>query len=224
MIANWGEDLDAAGFVKTKILITEYRFNLWNRLWQTPGAALAEGVRMMLQASSPRVTGIFIHNTPGNALFNYSNGTTWSLTRPPGVPDWPAQVKNGHVIDTHPELGPRYRMLPTGCVQSLLAEACRGELIDAFALGEYGTLTYLLSRKDGEVRLLTANLQAVPVAVKLPGFRVVSAEVFHGKSLDAQPADTAAQPYGVTSVPFNGTVPAHSLTLMRLRRVEGTNR
>ncbi len=224
MIENWSDDLSATGFTKTKILVTEYRFNLWNRYWQTTGTALAEGVRMMLQVANPRVSGIFMHNAPGNAFFNYSNGSTWSLTRPPGEGELPVQVKNGHIVDSHPELGPRYRMLPTGYVQDLLTRTCRGNLVDGVALGDYGNLTYLLTREGGTVRVLVANLQPVSVEVKIPGFTSKSAQVFKGKSLDAEPVDTLEQPYGVQTVPFAGTVPSHSLTLIELAEAAGVKK
>jgi hypothetical protein len=224
MIDNWGDDLNSTGFTKTKILITEYRFNLWNRYWQTAGVALAEGVRMMLQVANPRVSGIFIHNAPGNALFNYSNGITWSLTRPPGEGELPVQVKNGHIVDSHPELGSRYRMLPTGYVQDLLARTCRGTLVDGIALGDYGNVTYLLTRDGGAIRLLVANLQPVPVEVTIPGFTPESAESFQGKSLDAEPADTLEQPYGIQKFSFKGIVPSHSLTFIQLGETAGAKK
>jgi hypothetical protein len=224
MIANWSEDLNSAGFPKTKILITEYRFNLWNRYWQTAGSALAEGVRMMLQVSNPRVAGIFIHNAPGNALFNYSNGRTWSLTKPPGEGDLPVKTLNGHIVDSLPELGSRYRMLPTGYVQDLLARTCRGNLVDEFSLGDYGTVSYLLTRKDGTIRLLVANLQPVPVEVKTPGFVPVLAQAFQGNTLDSEPADTLEQPYGIKKIPLNGTVPSNSFTLIELAENKGAKK
>jgi len=215
MLDNWRSDLDAEGFAKTRIFITEYRFNLWNRSWQTVGAALAEAARMMMQVANRRVSGVFIYCAPISALFNYSDGTTWTLVQPPGE-SIPVETKNGHIVDTKPDLGPRYRILPTGYVQQLLAETCRGELVDAMAVGDYGAVTYLLTREGPTCRLLVANLQSSAVQINAPGLTAGKTWVFQGTSLSAEPADTIDQPYGIKETVFDGNVPPSSLTLILL--------
>ena len=88
-------------------------------------------------------------------------------------------------------------MLPTGYCQQLLARACQGELLDAYAMADFGQLAYLMTREDDEVRVLLSNLQPQSLRVKLPRFGEVSIAVFRGEVWNSTPSDELDQPYGI---------------------------
>jgi len=196
------KDLDAHGYEHTKILITEYNFDLWSRQRDTVGHAVANTARQIAIASHPRVSGMFIHNTPGTSLFSYSDGTRWSLV-PPGLVTHLGEYK-GHLPDTRGEqLGRRLRMLPTGYCQRLLSEACRGELVDAYAMDDFGQIAFLMTREGDHVRILLSNLQPTSLQAHIPYLREATVAVFSGESWHVRPSDELEQPYGISrrSVP-----------------------
>ena len=83
-------------------------------------------------------------------------------------------------------------------------------------MGDYGRVTYLLTRQGTDCRLPVANLQPGALEIRVPGMTVRGAEVFQGQTPLVEPADTQEQPYGITRRSGDGTVPGYSLTLLRL--------
>jgi len=190
-------ELDASGYEHAQILITEYNFDLWSRNRDTVGHAVANTSRQIVIAAHPRVSGMFIHNTPGTSLFCYSDGSKWTLCLPGVVSH--QEKKNEHLPDTRGEqLGPRFRMLPTGYCQQLLEQACQGELLDTYAMADFGQIAYLITRQDEWVRILLSNVQPQSLRAQIPYLREAQVAVFTGKSWHSSPSDDLAQPYGVT--------------------------
>ena len=137
---------------------------------------------------------MFIHNTPGTSLFSYSDGTKWSLVAP-GLVTYLGEFE-GHLPDTRgQELGPRFRMLPTGHCQELLADACRGEFVDAYAMGEFGQIAFLMTREGDYVRILLSNLQPASLQARTPELCDATVAVFSGESWNAKPCDELEQLY-----------------------------
>lgn len=191
-------DMDANGMKLAKVCITEYTFDLWSRHRDTVGIAVANASRQIAIAGHPRVSGMFLHNAPGCQLFHYSDGQHWT-SAPPGSMLHRKQAPNEHPADTFGEkLGPRFRMLPTGDCHALLARACGGELIDAFAMDNFGQIAYLITRDGPRYRFLVTNLQPQTLRIRLPELRDASIRIFQGQSWDAVPVDALEQPYGIT--------------------------
>gem|GEM_PF-5824726 len=189
-------DLDANGFKHTQLLITEYAFDLWSANRDTVGHAVALAARLVPMAAYPRVSGLFVHTAPGAQLFSYSNGSVWSLS-PPGSPLHQGAESRHYPDSRGAELGTRFRMLPTGPIQALLAAALRGEVIDAYAMDNFGQFAVVISREDEQQRFLVVNTQPVPLDLRLPELRNVAIRTFRGESWDAKPVDALTQPYGV---------------------------
>ncbi|MCK4323794.1 MAG: hypothetical protein KAW89_04640 [Armatimonadetes bacterium] len=187
-------EIDTHGYEHAKILITEYNFDVWSRQRDTVGHAVANTARQIAIASHPRVSGMFIHNTPGTSLFSYSDGANWSLVAP-GLVTYLGEYE-GHLPDTRgKELGPRFRMLPTGYCQALLSDACRGELVDAYAMGDFGQIAFLMTREGDYVRILLSNLQPASLQARTPDLRDARVAVFSGESWNAKPCDELEQLY-----------------------------
>ena len=189
-------DLDANGFEHAKLLVTEYAFDLWSANRDTVGHAVALATRQISMAGHPRVSGLFVHNTPGTQLFSYSDGKAWTLS-PPGSLLHRGTPSRHYRDSRGDELGPRFRMLPTGPIQALLATALRGQVVDAYAMDRFGQFAILISRDDTIRRFLVVNTQPVPLALQLPELRAATVRTFRGQAWDAVPVDGLTQPYGL---------------------------
>ena len=210
-------DLDANGYTKTRILITEYNFDLWSGHRDTVGHAVANGSRQIVIAGHPRVSGLCIHFAPGPALFDYSDGRQWMMSPPGAIVHQGGE--NRHIPDSRGnDLGSRFRMLPTGYVQALLARACRGKLIDAYAMNDFGQIAYLLTTERTTVRVLVANLQPATLRINVPELTEASVSVFSAHCWDVAATDDLQQPYGITDSKketlTHVDAPAFSVTLV----------
>ena len=214
-------DLDAHGYEKTRILITEYNFDLWSTNRDTVGHAAANGSRQIAIAGHERVSGMFIHFAPGVSLFDYSDGKRWTSFPPGSVVH--AGGEAGHPVDTRGEaLGARFRMLPTGYGQALLSRACRGRLLDAYSMDNFGQLAYMITDEDDMVRILVTNVQPEAMRVNVPELRGGTVTVFAGATWDCTPTDEIEQPYGIRQA-SKGTLtrvdaPAFSMVLVEGER------
>ncbi len=155
-----GEALDGAGMDHATVMVTEYSYDLYSSEARSWSSGLKQAVIELMMVADPRVAGIQEHLALHTAKVVHSDGETWSVNSIAGGDDRPA--------DERPDLGPRFAMLPSGIVGTLLDRVMQGDLLRHWP-GINTDLAGILT-SDGETRrLLLVNPTDEAVALSWMG-------------------------------------------------------
>ena len=221
-LRNAVQDMDACGFERSGIILTEYNESLWSaETTRTYTAALRQTAKQLAMIANPRVTGIFVHYIVGGAFLDHSDGEVWASY--PSGSEVRAAGKTKHVVDTRPDLGSRWRILPDGAAVSMLSRAVSGDLHAWFDWGDQGEIAGMITGTPEEPCLLIMNNRETPLSIELHGLdgpyhmdQLTSTSM--GKAVDGpdQPWSVAAITTAEDGQPLT-PLPPYSITALHPR-------
>jgi hypothetical protein len=214
-LRNFVADLDACGFSRSGIVLTEYNESLWDPAYtRSYAAALAQTAKQMAMIANPRVTGIFVHYAVGGAFLDHSDGALWA-SYPSGKESYQAG-KTEHLPDTRPDLGPRWRVLADGAAVSMLSRVLTGDLFAWFSWGEQGEISGIIAGSADDPRLLVMNNREAPLTLQLEALAAPYNIAQLTSTSMGHPVDDPHQPWSTRTFTADDLVPlpAYSITVL----------